>query len=176
MPKKQYDTDFKTRIVLEVLREEKPLSQIASESGVHPNQVRQWRNLALELWPQAFEKENRQVAQIKAEYESQFEELYAEVGRLSTRLAWAEKNLALLSRDERLALLISMDGRGRALDNIFTERLWRSLKYEEVYLHEYETPRQARDGIDRYLEMYNHVRPHQSLRYRTPAEVYRSPC
>lgn len=71
---------------------------------------------------------------------------------------------------------ISMDGRGRALDNIFTERLWRSLKYEEVYLHEYETPRQARDGIDRYLEMYNHVRPHQSLRYRTPAEVYHSPC
>ena len=67
---------------------------------------------------------------------------------------------------------ISMDGRGRALDNIFTERLWRSLKYEEVYLHEYETPRQARSGITRYMTFYHHERGHQSLGYRTPAEVY----
>lgn len=67
---------------------------------------------------------------------------------------------------------ISMDGRGRALDNIFTERLWRSLKYEEVYLHDYTSPRQARLGIERYLNFYNHQRPHQALDYRTPAEVY----
>jgi len=67
---------------------------------------------------------------------------------------------------------ISMDGRGRALDNIFTERLWRSLKYEEVYLHEYFSPRQARQGIDRYLTFYNHERPHQSLDYLTPAAIY----
>ena len=65
-----------------------------------------------------------------------------------------------------------MDGRGRALDNIFTERLWRSLKYEEVYLHDYTSPRQARLGIERYLNFYNHQRPHQALDYRTPAEVY----
>ncbi|MCA9980543.1 MAG: IS3 family transposase [Anaerolineales bacterium] len=67
---------------------------------------------------------------------------------------------------------ISMDGRGRALDNIFTERLWRSVKYEEVYLHEYETPRQARQGLTNYMTFYNHKRLHQSLDYRTPAEVY----
>lgn len=67
---------------------------------------------------------------------------------------------------------ISMDGKGRATDNIFTERLWRSLKYEEVYLKEYASPRQAREGIDRYLTFYNRQRPHQSLDYRTPAEVY----
>lgn len=67
---------------------------------------------------------------------------------------------------------ISMDGKGRATDNIFTERLWRSLKYEEVYLQEYASPRQAREGIDRYLTFYNNTRPHQSLGYRTPAEVY----
>jgi putative transposase len=69
---------------------------------------------------------------------------------------------------------ISMDGRGRALDNIFTERLWRSVKYEEVYLRDYETPREARQGITRYLDFYNHIRPHQSLDYRTPYEVYMS--
>lgn len=67
---------------------------------------------------------------------------------------------------------ISMDGKGRATDNIFTERLWRSLKYEEVYLHEYTSPRQAREGISRYLNFYNTERPHQSLDYQTPAEVY----
>jgi len=67
---------------------------------------------------------------------------------------------------------ISMDGRGRAMDNIFTERLWRSLKYEEVYLHDYDSPREARQGIDHYLTFYNCERPHQSLDYATPAEVH----
>lgn len=67
---------------------------------------------------------------------------------------------------------ISMDGKGRALDNIFTERLWRSVKYEEVYLKNYETPREARVGLNGYLNFYNTERPHQSLGYRTPREVY----
>jgi putative transposase len=67
---------------------------------------------------------------------------------------------------------VSMDGRGRAMDNIFTERLWRSVKYEEVYLNDYQNPKEARRGISRYLTFYNERRPHQSLEYRTPAEVY----
>lgn len=67
---------------------------------------------------------------------------------------------------------ISMDGRGRALDNIFTERLWRSVKYEDVYLHDYTTPRETRQGLTRYFDFYDHERPHQALGYRTPAEVY----
>jgi putative transposase len=67
---------------------------------------------------------------------------------------------------------ISMDGRGRALDNIFTERLWRTVKYEEVYLHEYDSPREARQSLVRYFQFYNQERPHQALAYRTPAQVY----
>jgi len=67
---------------------------------------------------------------------------------------------------------ISMDGKGRAIDNIFTERLWRSLKYEEVYLNEYNSPRQARHRVGNYLKFYNYHRPHQALDYRTPAEAY----
>lgn len=67
---------------------------------------------------------------------------------------------------------ISMDGRGRALDNIFVERLWRSVKYEEVYLQDYADARAARAGLSRYFEFYNHERLHQSLGYRTPASVY----
>jgi len=65
-----------------------------------------------------------------------------------------------------------MDGRGRAMDNIFTERLWRTVKYEEVYLHSYETPRETRQSLSRFLSYYNDRRPHQSLGYRTPSEVY----
>ena len=65
-----------------------------------------------------------------------------------------------------------MDGRGRALDNVFTERFWRSLKYEEVYLNDYVTPRQTRQSISDYLEYYNERRPHQALNYQTPATVY----
>ena len=67
---------------------------------------------------------------------------------------------------------VSMDGKGRALDNIFVERLWRTVKYEEVYLKDYTSPREARQGIGQYLAFYNQERPHQSLEYRTPAEVY----
>lgn len=67
---------------------------------------------------------------------------------------------------------ISMDGRGRCMDNIFTERLWRSLKYEEVYLKSYEGPAEAVASIGAYFEFYNYQRSHQSLGYKTPADVY----
>lgn len=68
---------------------------------------------------------------------------------------------------------IRMDGKGRAIDTIFTERFWRSLKYEELYLADYATPREARQGIARYLTCYNVERPHQALEYRRPAELDR---
>jgi putative transposase len=67
---------------------------------------------------------------------------------------------------------ISMDGKGRALDNVFIERLWRSVKYEEIYPKGYETMKDVRLGLKKYFEFYNNRRPHQSLNYRTPAEVY----
>jgi putative transposase len=67
---------------------------------------------------------------------------------------------------------ISMDGKGRALDNIFTERLWRTVKYEEVYLKDYASPREARSGLTAYLDFYNYRRLHQALDYQTPAQIY----
>ena len=67
---------------------------------------------------------------------------------------------------------ISMDSKGRALDNIFTERLWRTIKYEEVYLHDYASPKEARQQLREYVHFYNHQRLHQSLDYQTPAAVY----
>lgn len=350
-----------------MLREEKSIAQIASEYGVHPTQLHRWRKQAVENLAQLFAQEENWEAE-KAEYEKKINELYTEIGRLSTQLAWLKKRASILSRHQRLALVeweagelpiktqaellglnrsglyyrpappseeevalkhrideiytecpfygsrritaqlrregwvvnrkavqrhmremgiaglcpgpnlswcngeqrtypyllrglaiqrpnhvwgidityirlvrgwmylvaildwysryvvdwelddtlevdfvlatvsralgkarpdimnsdqgsqftspqylqllteagvkISMDGKGRASDNIFTERLWRSLKYEEVYIHAYGSPREARQGIARYLEFYNHRRLHEALDYRTPFEVY----
>jgi putative transposase len=67
---------------------------------------------------------------------------------------------------------MSMDGRGRALDNVFVERLWRTVKYEEVYLKDYETPREAMQGLATFFVRYNEWRQHQALGYQTPASVY----
>jgi putative transposase len=76
------------------------------------------------------------------------------------------------SRLHQKGVRISMDGRGRALDNVFVERLWRSVKWEQVYVNSYHSVRDAWDGLNRYFTFYNHERPHQALAYRTPAEVY----
>ena len=65
-----------------------------------------------------------------------------------------------------------MDGRGRALDNIFVERLWRTVKYECVYLHNFKTVTKAIQSIEGFFDFYNNKRLHQSLGYQTPAEVY----
>jgi len=73
---------------------------------------------------------------------------------------------------KRHGVMISMDGKGRCMDNIFVERLWRSLKYEEVYLHAYATVAEARTGIGAWLSFYNDERQHQSLGYRTPRQFY----
>jgi putative transposase len=79
---------------------------------------------------------------------------------------------AYAERLKAAGVRISMDGRGRALDNIFVERLWRSVKYEEVYLHDYATPHEGRTQLAGYLDFYNNRRLHQALAYRTPAAVY----
>jgi len=77
-----------------------------------------------------------------------------------------------LSVLEEKDVQISMDGRGRYLDNIFTERLWRTVKYENVYLNDYQDIHEAEKGLTDYFHFYNHRRIHQSLAYKTPAEIY----
>lgn len=67
-----------------------------------------------------------------------------------------------------------MDGQGRALDNIYVERLWRTLKYEDIYIKNYETMKDLKDGLNRYFEFYNTARFHQSLDYQVPDEKYES--
>jgi putative transposase len=76
-------------------------------------------------------------------------------------------------RLESAGVAVSMDGRGRALDNVFVERLWRSVKYEDIYIQGYDTVPGLHRGLANYFAFYNDERPHQSLGYRTPAAVYR---
>lgn len=83
--------------------------------------------------------------------------------------------LAFTATLEAHGVAISMDGRGRWLDNVFVERLWRSLKYEEVYLHAYDTVAAARAGIGAWFRFYNEERLHQALGYRTPMAVHTAP-
>jgi putative transposase len=81
-------------------------------------------------------------------------------------------SLAFTGRLAVAGIRISRDGRGRALDNVFVERLWRSVKYEDIYPNGYATMTDARQGLTRYFVFYNDERPHQALKYRTPAEVH----
>lgn len=106
-----------------------------------------------------------QSALERALYGAQPEVFNSDQGAQFTSLRFTE----LLSARE---IRISMDGRGRYLDNIWVERFWRTLKYEEVYLKEYATPLEAWQGLDAYIEYFNHHRAHSSLNHATPAEVY----
>src|SRR5207245_3807734 len=81
---------------------------------------------------------------------------------------------AFTSRLLEQGIAISMDGRGRALDNVFVERLWRTVKQEHVYLHDYATVWEAEEGLADYFRFYAEERPHSRLGNQTPAEVYRS--
>ena len=79
---------------------------------------------------------------------------------------------AFVGELETAGIQVSMDGRGRFVDNIFVERLWRTVKYEDIYLKGYETVPALAAGLDDYFQLYNYLRPHQSLGYRTPADVH----
>ena len=105
------------------------------------------------------------------------EALEAALADRSPAIFNTDQGVQFTSRDfvgvlEAAGIRVSMDGRGRALDNVFVERLWRSVKYEEVYLHDYATPGEAQLNLDRYFRFYNKERYHQALDYRTPGEVY----
>ena len=89
--KKHYTTEQKAKIVLEVLKEERSVAQIASEHSIHPNQLYKWKNLAIEKMPGIFEDERKNEQTQKAEHERERQELYAEIGKLSTQLNWLKK-------------------------------------------------------------------------------------
>lgn len=92
--RKQHTSAFKAKIVQEAIKEEKTIAQLASENGIHPNQISQWKSLALAGLPTLFERQSKAVAE-QAKHEEQSEELYAQIGRLTTQVAWLKKKSGL---------------------------------------------------------------------------------
>lgn len=89
--KKRYTTQQKASIVLEILKEERSVSQLASEHGIHPNQLYKWKAQVIEKLPDVFDDEHKDEKALKIEHDRQLKELYAEIGKLSTQLAWLKK-------------------------------------------------------------------------------------
>src|SRR5512138_3477945 len=102
--KKSYTATFKAQLVLELLKETKTISQLSSEYGVHPNILREWKHAAIKGLPDVFEKRDS-VTQARAAYERQIEDLYAEIGRLTTHVNFLKKNVAVMSQAERRELV-----------------------------------------------------------------------
>jgi len=89
--RKRYPAELKAKIVLEIIKEEKTISQVSSEHGIHPTQLNRWKNQVLEDLPKLFSDERNALEVVSAGYEKQIQELYAEVGRLTTQLNWLKK-------------------------------------------------------------------------------------
>ena len=90
--RKTYTAAFKANVVLELLREEKPLAQVAAQYEVHPSQLRKWKQTALEQLPEVFAADGKRQALAEAEHEQRYEQLYAEIGRLTTQVTWLRKS------------------------------------------------------------------------------------
>lgn len=94
MKRKKYDAKYKSKVILEVLKEESTINEIASREGIHPNLVSRWKTEFLEGMPQIFEKENIEVEKMKKEYEDQLEELYKQLGKQTAQIEWLKKKSA----------------------------------------------------------------------------------
>jgi putative transposase len=199
--RRQYSAEFKARMAFEALKGEKTLNELASEYGVHPTHIAQWKKHLESEGPRLFAARLGKQEQASGfiyvvavlDWFSRYVVSWAvsltlEVGfcveALERALEGAQPeifnsdqgaqftSLDFTSRLEAAGIPISMDGRGRALDNIFVERLWRTVKYEEVYLHDYKTPKAAASGLKQYFDFYTRQRLHQALAYQTPATMY----
>lgn len=142
--RKRYTSEYKVKIVLEILSNTWTIAEIANKYWLQPTMLSIWKTKFLERSKEIFNTDQW----------SQF------TSNIFTNIL--EKN----------NIKISMDSKWRYADNIFIERLWRSIKQEEVYLKIYNSPIEAIKSIWEYILFYNSKRPHQSLWYKTPLEVY----
>jgi transposase-like protein len=180
--RKQHTAEVRFRVVLEALKGLKTVAELALTYEVHPTLVNRWKKKLQEGGRSLFGDPKRK----KRETEVLQAALYEEIGRLKFELDWLKKKLPLSNSDqgvqftsleftgrlETAGIAISMDGRGRALDNVFVERLWRSVNYEDMYIKDYGSVAEMEIGLAEYFQLYNHHRPHQSLNYQTPAWVH----
>ncbi len=149
-PRRNHSPAFKAKVALAAIRGEQTLVELSQQFDVHTNQIKQWKDQLLEEALARYGKPDI----FNTDQVSQF-----------TSVDFT----AVLKKAE---IAISMDGKGSWRDNVFVEQLWRSIKYEEVYLHAYKTVSEARAGIGLYLTFYNTRGPHSSLGRQTPDQAY----
>ncbi len=193
--RKRHDSGYKAKVALEAVRGRKTVSELSSQFSLHSSQIQAWKRTLPERAHEVFEGPS--PARREAAQEA---ELYEQIGRLKMELEWVKKKLpnstealsrwpapmlfqhgpggqftseAFTGRLEAAGIALSRDGRGRALDNVFIERLWRTVKYENIYLKDYATVDELIVGLAEYFTDYDEKRFHQSLQMRTPWEVYR---
>ena len=142
-------------MALEALHGESTLAELASKYDVHPTQITGWKRRPKESMVAAF---SGQAATVQKDAATKIREPHAKSGELAV--------------DKDAGVSISMDAKGRWMNNVYIERLWRSLKWECVYLREFETGSQARQALGNWFRFYNEQRPHAAFDNRRPMDVY----
>ena len=175
--RRRFSGELKAKVALEAFRGDRTLQEIASKHQVHPTQVSAWKRQAIDGLGDVF---SNGIERRRRDHEGEIRDLHAKIGELTvepeifnTDQGSQFTGYAFTGRLRAAAIRISMDGRGRCMDNIFIERLWRSLKYEAVYLRELADGFEARRVIGEWIGFYNTERPHSALGGRTPTEAYR---
>jgi putative transposase len=163
----QYNAEFKFRVALEAAKGAKTVSPLAAQGFMYLVAILDWYSRYVLAWELSNTLDGHfcQVALHQALGQAQPEIFNSAQGTQLTARAFT----AIL---EDAGVRISMDGRGRRHDNIFIERLWHTVKYEDIYLQNYATVPALYTGLERYFTFYNEERLRQSLAYRTPAAVY----
>ncbi len=157
-PRRNHTSAFKVKVALAALKGEKTLAELATQFDVHPNQITEWKTRLQEGAAAVFGEE-------KAEEQAKVDvtRMRAKIGELAFE--------AFTGRLKEAGIQITMHGKGRWAENVFAERLWRSLKYEHVYLCAYESVAEARGNVGHYFAFCNSQRPHSSLGAETPDQV-----
>ena len=175
--------EFKARVAKEALKEEQTIQQIAKDNDIAPTQVSAWKKELEERMTEIFDRKNA-IDEAAQKQEKLTARLERKVGQLviekefleKSAISWGSisaKGSQFTGQDwigelKKNDILVSMDGKGRWMDNVFIERLWRSVKYEKLKLWSYETVGEASQLVSDWLGFYNHRRSHTALGGQSP--------
>jgi putative transposase len=177
-PRRNHTPAFKAKVALAAIKGDRTLAQLAEQFDVHPNQITSWKAQLEGGAADVLLSWRLSITMEAAFCVETLEDAMAHHGKpeiFNTDQGSQFTGSAFTGVLANSGIAISMDGKGAWRDNVFVERLWRSVKYEEVYLRAYEGVSDARASIGRYLDFYNGRRPHSSLDGMTPDQAYFTP-